>query len=423
MHYAAGRYVFASLTTAFFIFCLDAAWHGMLLGTTYYNMAAAGSPNLNFGYPTPGPQDPTSAKVMDHVFFMSEEKWKAAREKEKFDLVIVGSGFCGLAVAERALKNQPGLRILMIERGPFFLPEHFQNLPLPMKATLGGKSETFPWTLAASTAKGEDGTVTWQHGMVNFFGGRSTLWSAWCPEPCVEELDGWPQEIKDALPEWQLLKDAKALLEVRKADAVDSDACTTYIYRDDKPFRPVYRNLQRVMQGMLEAERDKAKGDRQVKALKGLYRAEAAPLASGSRSGVDFEKFSTPGKLLELLQKHPNNLHIVTRCTVRRILKQDKFKSEAEATALDTSRGILALHNAKLVLAMGTLPPVTLIRNSFPELANAVGQRFSAHFITSIAARVKAKDFMAGHQADRLLPLVRWLDPPSTKTAWRSSSS
>jgi hypothetical protein len=37
-----------------------------------------------------------------------------------------------------------------------------------------------------------------------------------------------------------------------------------------------------------------------------------------------------------------------------------------------------------------------------------VGQRFSAHFITSIAARVKARDFMAGHQGGQeLLPMVR----------------
>lgn len=92
-------------------------------------MAAAGTPNLQHGYPTPGPQNPTGQKVMESVFFLSNEEWKKAREYNDYDLVIVGTGFCGLAVAVRALERNPATRILMIERGTFFLPEHFQNLP------------------------------------------------------------------------------------------------------------------------------------------------------------------------------------------------------------------------------------------------------------------------------------------------------
>lgn len=41
---------------------------------------------------------------------------------------------------------------------------------------------------------------------------------------------------------------------------------------------------------------------------------------------------------------------------------------------------------------MGTLPPTTLIRNSFPKLEKA-GKRFTSHFITSIVARIKKEDF------------------------------
>lgn len=36
---------------------------------------------------------------------------------------------------------------------------------------------------------------------------------------------------------------------------------------------------------------------------------------------------------------------------------------------------------------MGTLPPTTLILNSFPSLTN-IGKRFTGHFISSIIARV-----------------------------------
>ncbi|XP_072022786.1 uncharacterized protein [Amphiura filiformis] len=53
---------------------------------------------------------------------------------------------------------------------------------------------------------------------------------------------------------------------------------------------------------------------------------------------------------------------------------------------------MLALGNAKLILAMGTLPPTTLVRNSFPDVA--AGERFGAHFISSIIARIPRADFI-----------------------------
>ncbi|XOI98807.1 hypothetical protein ACMX2M_23705 [Paenibacillus polymyxa] len=41
---------------------------------------------------------------------------------------------------------------------------------------------------------------------------------------------------------------------------------------------------------------------------------------------------------------------------------------------------------------MGTLPPTTLILNSFPQVYNA-GSRFTAHFISSIVARIPRSDY------------------------------
>lgn len=82
-------------------------------------MAAASSPNLANGFPTPGPQHPVSNAVMDHVFLMSNEEWKKAREEMNFDLIIVGSSICSYAVAERALSKAPKIKILIIERDPF----------------------------------------------------------------------------------------------------------------------------------------------------------------------------------------------------------------------------------------------------------------------------------------------------------------
>ena len=350
-------------------------------------MEAASSTNLNHGFPTPGPQSPTGQRVMDHVFFLSNTEWKNAREEANFDFVVIGTGFCCLGFIERALERDPNCRILAIERGPFFLPEHFQNLPLPFKDTLGGLSETFPWTLSATTASGEGGPIRWQHGMGPFFGGRSTLWSAWCPRPNHDEMAGWPQETIEAAE--RNFGSAEKLLHVQKTSEVDTGRTPEFLkclYQK----RPVYGPLQAQVQDLLT---DKKTYLQEI----GIYRTEAAPIASAAENvdGIDFQKFATPGPILEIEKRQAERekkktgaaLGIVSDCIVEKIVQQ-----QGQATALQTSRGVLPLGNAKLILAMGTLPPTTLVSNSFPDNSK-FGKRFSAHFITSIVAKVPKEDF------------------------------
>jgi choline dehydrogenase-like flavoprotein len=340
---------------------------------------ATSAPNFNYGFPTPGPQNPTGPEVMNHVFFLSQGEWKRVREEERFDYIVIGTGPCGLAFVERTLAMNPHARILVIERGPFFLPEHFQNLPLPFQQTLGGLSETFPWTLSARTVGGR--YIRWQHGMVPFVGGRSTLWSAWCPRPTDEEMEGWPKPVIQAAHKY--FAEAERLLHVIPADEIDRGG--------DRPAatgRPIYGILQDRLTQYLRDGLDR---------IPSATRAMPAPLAAGARElhGVDFQKFSTPGPLLAVLDQARQRaaagtgapLRIVTECTVTRVLQQ-----EGRATALETTRGVVNVGDAKLILAMGTLPPTTLVLNSFPQVKNA-GERFTAHFITSVVARVRRTDY------------------------------
>jgi hypothetical protein len=91
--------------------------------------AAAATPNFNYGFPTPGPQHPTGDKVMDHVFFLSNTGWKLIREDEQFDYIVIGSGICGYAFAERVLRTQPRANILIIEQGRSFLMSTSRTSP------------------------------------------------------------------------------------------------------------------------------------------------------------------------------------------------------------------------------------------------------------------------------------------------------
>lgn len=343
---------------------------------------AASSPNFNYGYPSPGPQDPTPQKVMDHVFFLSEGDWKQVRENARFDFIVVGSGFCALAFIQRTLEHDPSRRILVLERGPFFLPEHFQNLPLPYQQTLGGLSETFPWTLSARTAGQGPGKIGWQHGMVPFFGGRSILWSAWCPRPLDDEMRDWNPEVMAAAK--RNFGKAEALLNVVPADQIDA-ALNPGALAAAATRRPIYSVLQRKLQQQVADNLGK---------VRSATRSMPAPIAVGAgiQEDIDFAKFSTPAPFLDLTHGEgkagvDRRVCIATECVVERILQQ-----EGVATALETSRGIVNIGEAKLILAMGSLPPATLLLNSFPSQP-LVGSRFTAHFITSIVARVPRKDF------------------------------
>ena len=112
----------------------------------------------------------------------------------------------------------------------------------------------------------------------------------------------------------------------------------------------------------------------------------------------DFKRDSVPEKLLEILldkkekslKGHAAPLKVCIDCTVQKILHDGKKK----ATGLETSLGNVSLGNAKLILAMGTLPPTTLMLNSFRHVATNIGKRYTAHFMSGIFARVPRVNFL-----------------------------
>lgn len=346
------------------------------------------TPNYDGGYPTPGPQNPTIDHILNHNFFASEEEWKFIREEKQYDYVVVGTGFCGYAFINEILKNDENAKILLLERGGFHLPEHFQNLPLPYQKFLGGISETFPWSLDRAThlkdnSKGD--FITWQHGMLPFFGGRSTTWSAWCPVPNSQETKHWNKDLIKRLSGSECMDNyihgknvtpidkALELLNVISADTLASNPET------NKSYNSLHTSVSKYFEGNI------------TKTIN-FHRAFAAPLsANGHKQGEDFHKFSTPENILKLKLEYQENLDIVTNVVVERIINEE-VNDKLFAYALETSRGIINLNNAKLIIATGTLPATTLIQNSFPSL-DKVGSRFSSHMISSIVARIKKSDF------------------------------
>src|SRR6266487_5121933 len=106
-----------------------------------------------------------------------------------FDFIIIGGGTFGAALAEHLWfrSTNSSERILVLEGGPFVLPEHVQNLPVmalnPAPAT----------SIADLRAVGQDRVpqnevwgLAWHSnarfpGLAYCVGGRSLFWGGWSP--------------------------------------------------------------------------------------------------------------------------------------------------------------------------------------------------------------------------------------------------
>jgi choline dehydrogenase-like flavoprotein len=117
-----------------------------------------------------------------------------------FDFIIIGGGTFGAAVAEHLWFRSTGRseRILVLEGGPFLLPEHVQNLPVLGLNAGGARMDHQPqnevWGLAWNSG------VPFP-GLAYCLGGRSVYWGGWSPRLLDSELPNsvWPQAVLDDL--------------------------------------------------------------------------------------------------------------------------------------------------------------------------------------------------------------------------------
>ncbi|MDP8929632.1 MAG: DUF1080 domain-containing protein [Actinomycetota bacterium] len=104
-----------------------------------------------------------------------------------FDVIMVGGGTFASVFAQHLLfiDRTSSRRILVVDRGPFVLPEHVQNLPM---LGVGLPDWVVPWQAEAfSGGRG---------GLRVCLGGRSLEWGGWSPEMLDDELAvKWPAAV------------------------------------------------------------------------------------------------------------------------------------------------------------------------------------------------------------------------------------
>jgi hypothetical protein len=108
--------------------------------------------------------------------------------KRDFDTIVVGGGTFGSVVAEHLFITDTtrSRRILVLEAGPFVLPEHVQNMPF-----MGGTPDLrAPWVNHPALN---------YPGLIFAIGGRSLMWGGWSPELLDVELTSWPAAARAEL--------------------------------------------------------------------------------------------------------------------------------------------------------------------------------------------------------------------------------
>jgi choline dehydrogenase-like flavoprotein len=105
-----------------------------------------------------------------------------------FDVIVIGGGTFGAVMASRLFLNDEthSRRILILESGPFALPEHVQNMPFQ-----GGTPDfRVPW---------DSHPALGYAGLLFAIGGRSLAWGGWSPQLLDQEFKNWPTPLVAAL--------------------------------------------------------------------------------------------------------------------------------------------------------------------------------------------------------------------------------
>src|SRR4051794_13253651 len=137
-------------------------------------------------------------------------------QQRPFDVIVIGGGSFGSVVANGLfLKDATrSHRILVLEQGPFVLPEHVQNLPW-----MGGDpGYSVPWVTKPGSDLGYAGLL---YGV----GGRSLTWGGWSPEMLHDatntEMADWPTAVAN---------DLKTRYFLDAGDQIGTNATNDYIF-------------------------------------------------------------------------------------------------------------------------------------------------------------------------------------------------
>ena len=352
-----------------------------------------------------------------------------------FDYIIIGGGTFGAAVAEHLWfrSTNRSERILVLEAGPFLLPEHVQNLPMLGLDAAGARKD--------HSLQNEVWGLAWNSsdpfgfpGLAYCLGGRSVYWGGWSPRLLDAEMPKgvWPKGVLDDLIPKGLPDGRKGYFR-QSSDQIGVTETNDFIFGD----------LHRAMRHQLFGGLSSIPGIYDPTSLPdhpGVYygnvpatiddlakllgidklpsppppiqklRDEAkleAPLAVQGQAGhagfFPFNKFSTVPLLMKAAReaasqtpfddviKRPDDvkkrLMVVGRCHVIR-LNSVNAAGGSRVSEIVTERGVLPVSpDTKVIVALGTIESARLALISFGT-DGKIGRNLIGHLRSNVDIRV-----------------------------------
>ena len=361
-------------------------------------------------------------------------------EARPFDFIIIGGGTFGAALAEHLAFRTQGRahRILVLEGGPFLVPEHVQNLPM---IGLDVASATTINELRQQNNFGIDKPrnevwgLPWQSGLrfpglAYCLGGRSLYWGGWSPELLDVELPAsWPVAVINELRPLTLPNGQKGYFR-QASELIGTSETNDFVFGDlHRALRQqLFDHVKDVTDVLLPGALPDHPAVRysagpipsaQLAALLGLDPAGPlppdvtmkdqlkleAPLAVQGRSGhagfFPINKFSSGPLLIKAAReaftasggddvKRP--LMIVPNCHVNRIQLAPEG-ARWRAVSVETNQGSIAVPaDGRVIIALGTIESTRLALASFSDLPapayQRIGQNLMAHLRSNIDVRI-----------------------------------
>ncbi|MDQ4098503.1 MAG: GMC oxidoreductase [Actinomycetota bacterium] len=329
--------------------------------------------------------------------------WEEATESggAPFSAIVIGGGMYGGYCATKIFREHPGKRVLVLDAGPFLVPEHVQNLgPIGLDVP-----DPIPPANDPRVARAVVWGMPWR-GNVDFpglaycSGGKSLYWGGWCPRLTPADLDHWPDSTVATL------KDKYVFVE----NEIGVEPGTDFISGP----------LLDVLGAAFESA---AVGTPGIETSFGTNGVEVAPLAVQGDSPVSglfsFDKFSSLPLLINAIREDVTasgfndanrRLFLVPFAHVAKLHTANGVVHTIEAEVAGQRRFLSIGPNCAVVLAASAIESTRLALHSFPT--PLMGRNLMAHVRSDFAVRIhrSALPDLPGHVQTAAL-LVRGVVP------------